>query len=262
MPPASEWDTSDEQLELRLRQFAIPAALAVAWLLVKSGVGHFVLRTFCSMWVHELGHAVAAWLCGYPAFPGPWLTLTAESRSPLLAFLLFAALAWGTFRAWQRERRGLVTVFGALTLVQLFCTLALSTPRAQQLILFAGDGGALVLGTLLMLTLYAPEGSALKKDWLRWGFLVIGAASFADVFEQWWSSRHDPDRIPFGMNEGVGLSDPSRLSDQFGWSADQLISRYVVLGCLCLMVLACAYFFGLRPAPPSGATSPLRPDRE
>jgi hypothetical protein len=163
-----------------------------------------------------------------------------------LAVLLFAALAWGIFWAWRTARPRLVTAFGALALVQLFCTLALSAPRAQQLILFAGDGGALVLGTLLMLTLYAPEGSALKQGWLRWGFLAIGAASFADVFEQWWSSRHDPDRIPFGMNEGVGLSDPSRLSDQFGWSADQLVSRYVVLGCLCLLVLACAYFFGLR----------------
>ena len=93
MASASEWDASEEQLELRVRQFAIPVALAVAFLLVKTGIGHFMLRTFCSMWVHELGHAVAAWLCGYPAFPGPWLTLTAESRSPLLALLLFAALA-------------------------------------------------------------------------------------------------------------------------------------------------------------------------
>jgi hypothetical protein len=246
MGSASEWDTSEEQLELRLRQFAIPVALAVAWVLVKSDFGRFLLRTFCTMWVHELGHAVAALLCGYPALPGPWRTFTAESRSPLLAVLLFAALAWGIFWAWRTARPRLVTAFGALALVQLFCTLALSAPRAQQLILFAGDGGALVLGTLLMLTLYAPEGSALKQGWLRWGFLAIGAASFADVFEQWWSSRHDPDRIPFGMNEGVGLSDPSRLSDQFGWSADQLVSRYVVLGCLCLLVLACAYFFGLR----------------
>jgi hypothetical protein len=48
------------------------------------------------------------------------------------------------------------------------------------------------------------------------------------------------------MNEGVGPSDPSRLSDHFGWSADQLVSRYVALGCLCLLVLAGGYFFGLR----------------
>jgi hypothetical protein len=253
MAPASEWDDSEQRLELRLRRFGIPVALAMAWVLVKSDLGHFVLRTFCSMWVHELGHAVAAWLCGYPAFPGPWVTLTAESRSPLLVVVLFAALAWAAFRAWRGERLGLILAFGAVALVQLVCTLALPAPRAQQLILFAGDGGALVIGTLLMLTLYVPEGSVLKRDWLRWGFLAIGAASFADVFEQWLSARHDPDRIPFGMNEGVGPSDPSRLSDHFGWSADQLVSRYVALGCLCLLVLASGYFFGLRRSDNTGA---------
>jgi hypothetical protein len=65
-----------------------------------------------------------------------------------------------------------------------------------------------------------------------------------DVFEQWWSARHDPDRIPFGMNEGAGLSDPSRLSEHFGWSADQIVGRYVALGCLCLVVLAIAWVRG------------------
>lgn len=242
----TDWDAGEEQLELRLRRFGIPIALGVAWLLVKSGAGHFILRTFCSMWVHELGHALAAWFCGYPAFPGPWLTLTAESRSPLLALVLLAALLWGGVRSWRSERVALAAAFATLAVVQLLCTLALPAPRAQQLILFAGDGGALLLGTLLMLTLYAPEGSALKRDWLRWGFLCIGAASFADVFELWWSARRDPDRIPFGMNEGVGLSDPSRLSEHFGWSADQLVSRYVALGCLCLLLLAVAYVRGLR----------------
>jgi hypothetical protein len=253
MAPASEWDASEEQLELRLRRFGIPVALAIAWVLVKSDLGHFVLRTFCSMWVHELGHAMAAWLCGHPALPGPWLTFTAESRSPLLAVVLFAALACAGFWAWRTERLVLVLVSGAAALVQLFCTLALPAPRAQQLILFAGDGGALVLGTVLMLTLYAPAGSALKRDWLRWGFLAIGAASFTDAFEQWWSARRDPDRIPFGMNEGMGLSDPSRLSENFGWTEDQLVSRYLALGCLCLLVLAGAYFFGLRDSDNSSA---------
>ncbi|HYV66132.1 MAG TPA: hypothetical protein VE964_07805, partial [Myxococcales bacterium] len=72
-------------------------------------------------------------------------------------------------------------------------------------------------------------------------FLAIGAAAFADVFTQWWAARTDPDRIPFGMNEGVGLSDPSVLSDQFGWSASLLVHRYVALGCICLIALACLY---------------------
>lgn len=246
MGSSPDWDDTEDELELRLRRFAIPVALAAAWLLAKTAAGRFILRIFFSMWLHELGHAAAAWLCGYAAFPGPWLTLTAASRSPSLVAVLTAGLAYAAVRAWRSERTAMAGTFASLIAAQLFCTFALPAPRAQQLILFAGDGGALVFGALLMMTLYAPEGSALRREWLRWGFLGIGAGSFCDVLELWWSARTDPDRIPFGMNEGAGLSDPSRLSDQFGWSADLLVSRYVALACLCLAALAVSYVRGVR----------------
>jgi hypothetical protein len=50
------------------------------------------------------------------------------------------------------------------------------------------------------------------------------------------------------MNEGMGPSDPSVLSDQYGWSASLLVHRYVALGCVCLVALACLYTEGLRRA--------------
>lgn len=240
-----EWEATEAQLEGRLRTWAIPVALLVAFLLVSTGPGHFLARVFLSMWVHEIGHATAAWLCGFPAFPGPWLTPMAQSRSGAFGFLVFAAIAAGTYRAWRTERRRLALALAGLLVIQLFCTLALSVPRAKQLIVFMGDGGCLVLGSLLMLTVYAPEESALKRGWLRWGFLVIGAAAFADAFAQWWASRKDFDRIPFGMNEGAGLSDPSVLSETYRWSTDRIVGSYVTLGCVCLAVIAAAYAWGL-----------------
>jgi hypothetical protein len=241
----SEWEVSEAQLESRLRTWAIPVALAGAFLVVSTGPGHFLARVFLSRWVHEIGHATAAWLCGFPAFPGPWLTPMAQSRSGAFGFLVFAAIASGTLWTWRTERRRLAAALGALLVLQLFCTLALSDARARQFIVFMGDGGCLVLGSLLMLTVYAPEESALKRGWLRWGFLVIGAAAFADAFAQWWASRTDFDRIPFGMNEGVGLSDPSVLQETYRWSTDQIVGRYVTLGCICLAVIAAAYAWGL-----------------
>jgi hypothetical protein len=237
----TEWDEADDELEARLRTWAIPVALAVALILVRTGPGHFLLRTFLSMWVHELGHATTAWLCGFLAFPGPWFTPTAEERSLVFGLLVLGALAGGAFWARRDQKPWLFRALVALAVLQLSCSLLLSAPRARQLIYFMGDGGCLVLGTLLMLTIYAPHEGEIRKGWLRWGFLVIGAAAFVDAFEQWWSARRDSDRIPFGMNEGAGLSDASVLSDQFGWSADQLVHRYVVLGCVCLVVLAAAW---------------------
>ena len=89
-------------------------------------------------------------------------------------FLLFAAIAGGASWAWRTGRQRLSAVLGGLLAVQLYCTLALSVARAKQLIIFMGDGGCLVLGSLLMLTVYAPEESALKRGWLRWGSSASG----------------------------------------------------------------------------------------
>jgi hypothetical protein len=232
-------------LEASIRTWAIPSALLCAFLLVCTSPGRSVVRIFFSMWIHEVGHAAAAWLCGFFALPGPWRTLTSTDRSPLFAALVSAALIYATVRGLLMGRRKAALCAAALLLVQLGCTLVPSARSATAFIVFAGDGGCLVLGALLMASVYAPAEGALRRGWLHWGFLVIGAGAFADVFEQWFSARTDPDRIPFGMNEGVGLSDPSVLSDQFGWSASLLVHRYVALGCVCLFALACVYAVAL-----------------
>ena len=244
-PTATTFDLDDDALELRIRKWALPAALLCAFLLVSGQAGRAVVRIFFGMWIHELGHAAAAWLCGFPALPGPWRTLTASARSPVFAALLSGALIYAAVRAWLAGRKPLTACAAGGLLLQLCCTCLPGARSATAFIVFAGDGGCLVLGALLMASLYAPAGSAIRRGWLRWGFLVIGAGAFADAFEQWWSARTDPDRIPFGINEGVGLSDPSVLSDTFGWSAATLVHRYVLLGCACLLALACIYAVGL-----------------
>jgi hypothetical protein len=240
-------------LEVRIRTWAVPSALLLALLLVSTGPGRAVVRIFFGMWIHELGHATAAWLCGFLAVPGPWRTLTASGRSPVFAALVSAALIYAIVRSWLAARRKTAVCAAAVLLLQLCCTLLPSARSATALIVFAGDGGCLVLGALLMASMYAPAQGAIRRGWLRWGFLVIGAGAFADAFEQWWSARTDPDRIPFGMNEGVGPSDPSVLSDQYGWSASLLVHRYVALGSVCLVALACIYASGLLRARADGA---------
>src|SRR5215467_5354246 len=47
--------------ELRARVLAFPCALLGAWIAVRIAPG--LVRIF-TMWVHESGHAVAAWVCG------------------------------------------------------------------------------------------------------------------------------------------------------------------------------------------------------
>lgn len=233
----------DGHRELRYRLLVLPAALLVAYLAVGSQLQHLV-RIFLSMWVHEAGHAVTAWLCGFGAFPGPWRTPVSEERVTAVTVVLAGALLWWVYRAW-REGRWLPVAGGlVLLVVQILCT-RLPETRADALIIFGGDAGCLVLGTVLMATFYAPRESVIYHGALRWGFVGIGAAAFMDAFSTWWGARSDPGRIPFGENEGVGFSDPTRLVDEFGWSIRDLVDRHVGLALACLAILALIYLAGI-----------------
>ncbi|MGQ0504949.1 MAG: hypothetical protein ACT4TC_06475, partial [Myxococcaceae bacterium] len=187
-PVSSEGD--DEELtptESRVYQLALPLTLGVTFLLTaSSGLRSFV-RVFFSMWLHELGHAMAGWISGYSAFPGPWRTSISDTRSYVVA-LLFAAgfLRYGQL-AYQAERYGRVAIIGVVLIIQAVCTLIASDGTARAFFTFSGDGGALVLSALLMSFVYAKPGTRLHRGGLRWGLLVMGAFAFWDVFRTWLS---------------------------------------------------------------------------
>jgi hypothetical protein len=233
-------------IERRFRMFAIPVALLIAWGIVHAGFLRMLLRTVFSMWIHELGHAVAAWLCGRFALPGPWFTPVGTARSLIVVLLVAAALVYGAIRLWRRS--GWAVILFLLLPAQLLCSFGLSRRSVDVLFIWGGDGGCMIIGTLLMLSLYARKTSQLRVGWLRWGFLVIGASAFADGFATWWAARSDRAAIPFGENEGRGMSDPTLLVFQQGISVDDLVRSYVLTGFACLAVLAGAYFLGLRRA--------------
>lgn len=43
----------------------------------------------------------------------------------------------------------------------------------------------------------------------------------------------------------VGLSDPSKLMDVYGWSPHTMVQRYITLGIVCLIVLAAVWGVGV-----------------
>jgi len=222
---------------LKYRAMALPLALLVARMLV--GTGFRFMAGMLAMVLHESGHAITAWLTGRWAVPMPWVTMHGEERSWGIVVGLAAVICFVGFLAWRAERWGWVLAAGAALLVQVvFLTLP-----AEAAIVFGGDGGAMVLGTMLMATFYAPHESKLYKSWgLRWGLLAIGALSFVHVFLMWTGPYEN---LPFGEIEGVNLSDPSLLTEMYGWSVIQLVDRYVGLGRICLAALLALYLWGL-----------------
>jgi hypothetical protein len=234
---AYERDRQAMRNELALANNAVPAALLAFVLIVHTGPGQFVSRTFAGMWLHELGHSVAAWLSGLIAFPGPWCTPVAAGRSALFTLLIAGGLGYLGWRGWTEERRSWAVVAGALLAVQTLCTLVLSARSAQTFITYSGEAGSLVFGAGLVATFFTPPGHKLHRDWLRWGFLVIGAASFDDTFVQWWQARTDVDAAGLGQLDTGELTDPTKLLG-LGWSLAGLTRQYLAIGALSLVAVA------------------------
>jgi hypothetical protein len=224
--------------ELRARVLALPCALLGAWAAVKTSPG--LVRIF-TMWVHESGHAVVAWLCGYTAWPGPWITPVGGERNFALTATMVGLLGFGAFRAWQRERWFWVVLAAAVLLLTLCCTLLLREGQARQLITFGGDGGCFVLGSVLMLAMYARADHPFRSEHLRWALLILGALAFMDAYLVWSGPF---DHLPFGEDEH-GLSDPAVLAEEFGWSVLLLVDRYLELARACFVVLVAAYAAGM-----------------
>jgi len=239
-PSAPPSIRNDALTELKCRALALPLALIVARL--AAGTGLRLAVGMLAMVLHESGHAITAWLSGRWAIPTLWVTLHGEGRSWWVVLALTAAVVFGGFQAWKAQRWGWVCACGAVLILQLIF-LSLPSFTDEALIIFGGDGGAMVLATILMATFYAPRESALYKSWgLRWGLLAIGALTFMHVFRTWSGPLED---IPFGEIEGVNLSDPSLLTEMYGWSVTQLVDRYLGLAMVCFVALLALYVWGL-----------------
>jgi heme exporter protein D len=95
-----------------------------------------------------------------------------------------------------------------------------------------------------MATFYARREGPIYENGLRWGFIVIGAASLMDAFHTWTGPEED---LPFGVQEGT-LSDPSQMVQTYGWTIQFMIQQYVRLAMACFVVLAAFYVVGIMQA--------------
>ena len=231
-------------LEFKLCVAAIPAVLAF-------GARFTASRRACSASCSACrctssGMRSPAWFCGTWAIPTLWKTLVAEERGfvmPLVARRrarlhdVPRVPAPRSSTSWRSAR--------ALLVVQAIGTFYIRELTAEMVFTFGGDGIGMVLAAVLMATFFFGKRTQLYKGWLRWGFLVIGAAAFSDMFATWWAARTDIGKIPYGEIEGVGLSDAAKLVELHGWSVQALVRRFLTVGFACLAALAAVYAWGV-----------------
>lgn len=240
-----EWRAvSDPAFEFKCCIAAIPVMLLIAMLFHASGLGASLQRIFLTMPVHELGHAVTAWFCGFTAIPTLWKTLIPESRGFIAPLAMFAGLGFMIAHARAREQSALMYAGIGLVLLQLIGTFGIKHETTQVLIAFGGDGAGMIIATVLMASFFFGKRTQLYKGSVRWGLVAIGAASFVDIFATWVSARKDDQNVPYGTTGGMA-SDAMVLVDNHGWSMQLLIGRYFWLGVCCLIVLALVYAWGV-----------------
>jgi hypothetical protein len=238
----------DAQAEFWFSAGAIPAMLLIGIGFQSMEWGRFIQRLVFTMPVHELGHAVTAWLCGFGAIPTVWVTITMDERGFVAPVAVLAAVAWTLYRGWQLESRSLLAAGGVLLLLQTILTLGIKEHTARSLIVFGGDGVGLVLSLLLMASFFFGKATQLYKGSLRWGFVAIGAGAFVDINATWWLARRDPSEIPFTTRSNGMESDALRLVNEFGWTEAALVNRHIMACLACMAVLALVYAWGVRKA--------------
>ena len=222
------------------RVFALPGALLFGWL-----ANHVMpmLTAFLSMWTHEFGHAIAAWFCGYTAFPTAWFCVISDERSRWISILMGVALMVGGYFAFRLERWFWVAACAVVLLLVTAGNLQTDF-HSRLLFTFWGDGGAYALSTLLMMTFYARPNSPLTRNQVRWGLLLIGAMAFWSVYTRWAGGFENIANALADTDER-GPSDVLQLTTMYGWSIYTLIHHYWDLGRACLLALAAAYAAGI-----------------
>ena len=239
---------ANEEVELWQQRLAWPLTILLAWFVHFLPGGAFVQRLTMGMMVHELGHAVTAWTCGFVAIPMPWVTWIRDERSWGWTILLSVVLGGGG--GWL-IRQGWLTQGGALLgvlAVHWLGSLILPLETAQALITFGGDGAGLLLAAVLVTQFSLGPRWPWTRGGLRWGWLVIGCVAWIDLSAAWWAALSDPTAIPYGMIHGVGLSDASKLTERHGWLQSALVHRYVAVSLTAFGIMAASWVRGMRQA--------------
>jgi|APLak6261667961_1056064.scaffolds.fasta_scaffold00151_18 hypothetical protein len=219
----------------------VPPLLLLLVLLINLSPLKFFLTGF-HVWMHEFGHATAAWLCGFRALPLPFGWTPVEPvYSPFVYWgllLLFGLL----FGAGVLERK-VWPMIAALGLAGLQFYMTWRMPEHRQEFwwgAFGGVGGEFYLSTLFMLFFWVQLPDKFRWGTCRYIFFFIGATAFLNIWLRWRDVYHGLEEIPFGTminGEDDQAGDMNKLMDGYGWKKFDIRRNYLLLGYGCWAAL-------------------------
>lgn len=224
----------------KVNTFVPPLLLGFAWLVTQSPF-KFFLQGF-HIWIHELGHAVPAWLSGKKALPLPiGFTLIEPDYSAFVHWgllLLFGVL----FVAGIKERK-IWAVIAAVALAGLQHVMTWRMPDYRQEFwygAFGGLGGEFIISTLFMMAFYVRLPEKFRWEWCRYLFFFMGATTLLSTWTLWIDVYRGIQEIPFGSmiaGEDDPNGDMNGLLNEYGWSKFKIRRTYYLLGQTCWIVL-------------------------
>jgi hypothetical protein len=228
-------------------RYVLRAALPIAFLLAilaQALVFPKLLLRGVQLWIHELGHAIVAWLSGYGATPLPFgWTNVSEDRSPMVYFCFLTLLFILFWSGWREQKRWGMVMAMMLSIIQFYLTWIMPEYSTTTWISFGGVGGELLLSTVLMVCFYFPLPDRLRWDFWRYPVLLMAAYTFTASFGLWHQIKAGAADIPWGSmlgGQGDAGGDMNKLSAS-GWSDVQIVSAYSHLGNICVVVLVGIY---------------------
>ena len=239
-------DPADDEFTLfrfdnwKVNTFVPPLLLGLV-LLVNLSPLKFLLTGF-HVWMHEFGHATAAWLCGRRATPLPigWTNVDPEF-SPfvywglLLMFVILFGAGWLERKVWP------MVAAVALAGLQFYMTWRLPEHRQEFWYgSFCGVGGEFYLSTMFMMAFWVQLPEKFKWGACRYVFFCLGATAFLNIWLRWGDVYRGLEEIPFGSminGEDDQGGDMNKLMDGYFWKKFEIRRNYWLLGWGCWAAL-------------------------
>lgn len=234
----------------KVNVLAPPLLIGFVWLVNQSPFVFF-LRGF-HVWMHEFGHATAAWLCGRRATPLPigWTPVEPEYSAfvyfgLLLMFGILFVAGWKERKVWP------MLAAAGLAGLQFFMTWRL-TEWQQEFWwgAFGGTGGTFYLSALMMGFFYVELPEKFRWGGCRYLLFLIGATTLLDSTAFWRAVHDGRELIPFGSmihGEEDANGDMNKLMDLYRWKPSDIRENFYRLGLGCWTGLALVYAtFALR----------------